>query len=961
MRLSYFVRLLGFCLLLPALSLTLQAQAGGNAVNIPGIGRVVINNDGTVTLPNGATAKINADGTVTLPNGTTITLPATGGGGGGGGGAGGGGNLPTATDPRIVAPAAVLAGNESSAAVIIPNAGGGGGGGGGAVNLTNATYLWSINGGRFTDTDLTRATVNYLSDTGGTVKLSCVVTVTGSQPFTATADLTVVDPAKAGSITTPATAASATTATGTATLPAAENADRTFRWTITGTASRITAGANTNQITFVPGDAGVKELTCIVTFTALQLAVTVRTFVIVQGSGPNVLLTVSGGYGSGTYPGGTRVDIFAASPSAGQVFDRWTGDTSILGNGAVASLLAHTQITLPNTPVTLTATYKTAPTWTPVTLSTFNPQPFTPQGSTTATTVSTTLSYYIPTGAIGLVFLLHESGGSASDWFNQPESALLLRELVTAGYGVAALNSVNRNTQIWNGQATLNSNPDALNHVAALNKLATDGLLPANRPIFLLGLAAGADTAVRYADLLANATPARLIRGTILYCAAGIETQAVVSRIPELFILADNDSTLNTTGATTARDNSALIAGRGLASAVINNVAAPVHPGRFRALSLTNPSFTTADATSVWNAVKNAGLIDTNNYVKAIPTDTALAVAVPTTYKSRLPDIAAQLRVAYAEQNFLADANARVLAWLNARVAGTPAPAAGRLTNLSTRLKLAAAGDTLTFGFNLTGTQPATLLIRGVGPGLTGFGLTGVLAAPRLEIRPAGNADTLLAVNEGWDKAPNNSANIVAAAASVGAFALTAGTADCAVLLSLPAGGYTATFRGINGTTGEVIAEVYDVSKNSTRLTNLATLARLSNPGDLITAGITIAGDQARTLIVRGIGPGLADLGVPGTLPDPTLTVLSSTAQNLDSNNNWSTGGSGPSLTAAFPAIGAFTLKAGSADAALVRAFTATASGSGYSIQTAAAATPANATNPPSPTGLLLIEVYEAP
>ncbi|NBQ57759.1 MAG: hypothetical protein EBU32_05110, partial [Opitutaceae bacterium] len=828
-------------------------------------------------------------------------------------------------------------------------------------NLTNATYLWSINGGRFTDTDLTRATVNYLSDTGGTVKLSCVVTVTGSQPFTATADLTVVDPAKAGSITTPATAASATTATGTATLPAAENADRTFRWTITGTASRITAGANTNQITFVPGDAGVKELTCIVTFTALQLAVTVRTFVIVQGSGPNVLLTVSGGYGSGTYPGGTRVDIFAASPSAGQVFDRWTGDTSILGNGAVASLLAHTQITLPNTPVTLTATYKTAPTWTPVTLSTFNPQPFTPQGSTTATTVSTTLSYYIPTGAIGLVFLLHESGGSASDWFNQPESALLLRELVTAGYGVAALNSVNRNTQIWNGQATLNSNPDALNHVAALNKLATDGLLPANRPIFLLGLAAGADTAVRYADLLANATPARLIRGTILYCAAGIETQAVVSRIPELFILADNDSTLNTTGATTARDNSALIAGRGLASAVINNVAAPVHPGRFRALSLTNPSFTTADATSVWNAVKNAGLIDTNNYVKAIPTDTALAVAVPTTYKSRLPDIAAQLRVAYAEQNFLADANARVLAWLNARVAGTPAPAAGRLTNLSTRLKLAAAGDTLTFGFNLTGTQPATLLIRGVGPGLTGFGLTGVLAAPRLEIRPAGNADTLLAVNEGWDKAPNNSANIVAAAASVGAFALTAGTADCAVLLSLPAGGYTATFRGINGTTGEVIAEVYDVSKNSTRLTNLATLARLSNPGDLITAGITIAGDQARTLIVRGIGPGLADLGVPGTLPDPTLTVLSSTAQNLDSNNNWSTGGSGPSLTAAFPAIGAFTLKAGSADAALVRAFTATASGSGYSIQTAAAATPANATNPPSPTGLLLIEVYEAP
>ena len=198
MRLSSFVRLLGFCLLLPALSVALHAQAGGNAINIPGIGRVVINNDGTVTLPNGATARINADGSVTLPNGTTITLPATG-GGGGGGGAGGGGNIPTATDPRIVAPVAILAGDESSAAVVIPNTGGGGG----AANLNNATYLWSINGGRFTDTDLTRATINYVSDTGGTVKLSCVVTVTGSQPFTATSDLTVVDPAKAGTITTP--------------------------------------------------------------------------------------------------------------------------------------------------------------------------------------------------------------------------------------------------------------------------------------------------------------------------------------------------------------------------------------------------------------------------------------------------------------------------------------------------------------------------------------------------------------------------------------------------------------------------------------------------------------------------------------------------------------------------------------------------------------------------------------
>ena len=35
-----------------------------------------------------------------------------------------------------------------------------------------------------------------------------------------------------------------------------------------------------------------------------------------------------GGYGGGTYPGGSRVDIFAATPPTGQVFDRWNGDTA---------------------------------------------------------------------------------------------------------------------------------------------------------------------------------------------------------------------------------------------------------------------------------------------------------------------------------------------------------------------------------------------------------------------------------------------------------------------------------------------------------------------------------------------------------------------------------------------------------------------------------------------------------
>jgi hypothetical protein len=345
---------LTLCCLLPLVLVSVQAQAGGNAVNIPGIGRVVINPDGTVTLPGGQTISVNPNGTITLPGGQTITLPAIPGGGGGIIPGGGGGVVNPNTDPRIVAGTAILIGDDASAAVVIPNTGGGGGG---LIN-NNATYLWSIVGGRITSTDLTRANVDYTADRAGTLRLTCVVGVAGAQPFTATADVTVVDPATAGAITTNPTIAAATTATGTASVPVAQNNDRTIRWTITGTAARITAGANTNQVTFIPGDPGIKELTCDVTLTAARVTVTLRSFVVVQGSGPAVPLTVNGGFGGGTYPGGSRVDVFAAAPAAGQVFDRWTGDTAVLGTSPIAPLNSRVLITLPNTPVTLTATSK---------------------------------------------------------------------------------------------------------------------------------------------------------------------------------------------------------------------------------------------------------------------------------------------------------------------------------------------------------------------------------------------------------------------------------------------------------------------------------------------------------------------------------------------------------------------------------------------------------------------------
>ncbi len=892
-------------------------------------------------------------------------------GGGGGGVPGGGGGVPggggAAAISRIVAEAAILVGDPSQAFA-------------GTVPTTPATYAWTISGGRIVGS-LTTATINYVADTAGTVSLNVAITVNGATN-TLTSTVTAISAASAGTITAPASTAPATGATAAtvaASVPSAQNGDRTFRWTTTGDAA-IASGQGTPSITVRAGTPGLKEISCDVSFITAtrQVLVTVRlrSFLLVNGDGAPTAVTINNGSGGGTYNANSRVDLFANPPPAGQVFDRWTGDVSVFGaNALLAPFVPHLVITVPATPVALTATYKAAPAWTPVTVANFNPQTQ-PAGTganqpTTPTTFTTTLAYHLPADAIGLVFLLHDSGSNAGSWFTTPEGALLVRDLVAAGYGVAALNSVNRNTGNWAAQAVLANNFDALNHAAALNKIAADVPASAGKPIFFLGLATGADAALGYANLLAAATPARNVRGAVLYCNEGSETLAVTSKVPQFFALAANDDVVGTAGIVAARSHAQLLAGRGLASATITNAVSPVHAGRFRALGVTAATFTATDATAVWTALKTAGLFDANNYLKALPTTAALTAALPAAYQARTADVAAQLAVAFAAQEFFSDANARVIAFLAARVAGTPAPTPGRLVNLSTRTKISYVDDSFTLGFNLGGgTDRATLLLRGIGPALAKFGVATAIAAPRLEINDS--TGKLIASNERWDApgGPATAAQLAAAAAGVGAFALAPGDFDTAVLLTnLAPGSYTATIKGVNGATGDVLAEVYDVTKNNTRLTNLSTLAKIAAEGDLLIPGIVVQGANPRTLVVRAVGPGLGDFGLPaeGLLTDPRITVLNAAGATVDTNNNWymiaaGTVSSGSlALNAVFPAVGAFPLKVtNAADAALITALT----NGNFTLQAGAAPLAANApagAPVPNATGSVLVEVYEVP
>jgi outer membrane protein assembly factor BamB/subtilisin family serine protease len=259
-----------------------------------------------------------------------------------------------------------------------------------------------------------------------------------------------------------------------------------------------------------------------------------------------------------------------------------------------------------------------------------------------------------------------------------------------------------------------------------------------------------------------------------------------------------------------------------------------------------------------------------------------------------------------------------------------------RLLNLSARGNVGAStADYLVAGFVTAGGTKA-MLVRGIGPALAGFGVTGALTAPQLSLFAAGNS-TAIASNGGW----SNDAALAAAFAATGAFALPANSADAAVLKSLPAGNYSVQ---IAGGSGVALAEIYDGDNGGTpgRLVNLSARANVGTGANAASAGFVISGTTSETILIRGIGPSLSQFGLTGVLAAPTVTLFNPSQTALQTNAGW---GNSPALSAIFASVSAFA-PTSAADAALV----VTLPPGAYSAQLSGVG---------STTGVALVEIYE--
>jgi len=236
-------------------------------------------------------------------------------------------------------------------------------------------------------------------------------------------------------------------------------------------------------------------------------------------------------------------------------------------------------------------------------------------------------------------------------------------------------------------------------------------------------------------------------------------------------------------------------------------------------------------------------------------------------------------------------------------------PTASTLRNISVRTN-AAPGQIVTPGFVIRGSGTKRVLIRAVGPELLEFGVQGVMPNPKVTIFDSNQ--NVVATNDDWDS------SLSPVFAAVGAFALTPGSTDAALLVNLPANqSYTAQVTGADGEGGIMLLEVYDADTNPTsKLVNVSVRTNASSGANALIMGMSLQGTGKRTLLVRGVGPTLADFGVPGVIPDPQLTIFDSNQRSVLSNGDWSNADFVFELLQASEFVGAFALGAGTDDSA---------------------------------------------
>jgi hypothetical protein len=203
--------------------------------------------------------------------------------------------------------------------------------------------------------------------------------------------------------------------------------------------------------------------------------------------------------------------------------------------------------------------------------------------------------------------------------------------------------------------------------------------------------------------------------------------------------------------------------------------------------------------------------------------------------------------------------------------------AIGQLLNISTRMEVLTDNSVLIGGFIIGGSGNKEVLLRALGPTLTQFGVTGVLADPTLELHDGAGA--LITSNDNWKDTQQTEIQATGLAPP--------NNLESAILQTFTPGNYTAIVRGKNNTTGIGLVEAYDIDQAiGITLTNISTRGFVDTNQNVMIGGF-ISGNGIVRVIIRALGPTLSQFGVTNVLADPMLELHDGDGALLASNDNW--------------------------------------------------------------------------
>jgi len=206
-----------------------------------------------------------------------------------------------------------------------------------------------------------------------------------------------------------------------------------------------------------------------------------------------------------------------------------------------------------------------------------------------------------------------------------------------------------------------------------------------------------------------------------------------------------------------------------------------------------------------------------------------------------------------------------------------PAPLSKAL-NIATRVFVDTGERVPIAGFIVTGDVAKRVLIRGIGPSLAANGVPNPLADPTLTLFDDKGGTIMM--NNNWrdSQEPEIAATGIPPQNDL----------ESAIIANLPPGHYTTALTGINATTGNGLIEVYDLEPGtSSTLSNLSTRGFVGTGDNVMIGSLIVGSGDSPIIVLRAIGPSLANSGIANPLLDPTIELHDSNGGAVGFNDDW--------------------------------------------------------------------------